>query len=123
MAKSTSLAELPSQPRAAHGESKPHKRTPRTAGRLTRRAEAVAQELAALPVKPLLIGAGIGAALLGTALAVSSKRPSSGSPFSGMNQTLTKTVLVAVARVVSGQTLRSAASSALIDVADAMKAT
>ena len=123
MAKSTSLAELPPQSRAAHGESKPNKRTPRTVERLTRRAEAVAQELAALPVKPLLIGAGIGAALLGTALAVSSKRPSSGSPFTGMNQSLTKTVLVAVARVVSGQTLRSAASSALLDVADAMKTT
>ena len=124
MAKSTSLAELPPQSRAAHSESKPHKRTPRTPSRLadlTRRAEAVAQELGALPVKPLLIGAGLGAALLGTALAVNSKRPSSASPFTGMGQTLTKTVLVAVARVVSGQTLRSAASSALLDVADAMK--
>ena len=118
MAKSTTLAELPPQSRA-HGVSKSYKRA---RGSLKRRVEVVAQELASLPVKPLLIGAGIGAALLGTALAVSSKRAGSASPFIGMNQhTLTKTMLVALARVVSGQTVRSAATSALLDVADAMK--
>jgi hypothetical protein len=116
MAKSTSIAEL--QPRAAHGENKTRKRAP---GNLVRRAQAFAEELSALPMKPLLIGAGIGAALLGSALAVSSKRPSLKSPFTGMNQTLTKTALVALARVVSGQTVRSVATSALLDVADALK--
>jgi hypothetical protein len=72
-------------------------------------------------MKPLLVGAGIGAALVGSALAVSSKRPSLGLPFAGMNQTLTKTALVALARVVSGQNARSVATSALMDVADAIK--
>ncbi len=119
MRKSTSLAELHPQPRAAPGESRSRKRA---RGSLARRAEAVAHELAALPVKPLLIGAGIGAALLGTALAMTSKRPSRGLPFSGLNQTLTKTALVALSRVVSGHTVRSVATSALLDVADAMKA-
>ncbi len=148
MAKSTSLAALHPQSRAAHAERAPAERAPaerapaerapaerapaerataqskprkRATGTLARRAQAVAKELSALPVKPLLIGAGIGAALLGTALAVSSKRPSLGSPFSALNQTLTKTALVALARVVSGQTVRSVATSALLDVADAMK--
>ncbi|HEY0462722.1 MAG TPA: hypothetical protein VGC79_00875 [Polyangiaceae bacterium] len=118
MAKSTSVAELHPEPRAAHAERKPRKRG---AGTLARRAEAVAQEFAALPMKPLLIGAGIGAALVGTVLAMSSKRPAAGSPFVGMNQTLTKTALVALARAVSGQTVRSVATSALLDVAEAMK--
>ncbi|MEI9939543.1 MAG: hypothetical protein WDO69_20170 [Pseudomonadota bacterium] len=118
MPKSTSLAELHPEPRAAHGEPKPRKRAAST---LTRRAKAIAAELSTLPMKPFLIGAGVGAALLGSALAVSSKRPSLGSPFAGMNQTLTKTALVALARVVSGQTVRSVATSALLDVADAMK--
>ncbi len=118
MAKSTSIAELHPEAPARNGESKPRKRAP---GTLARRAKAVAGELSALPMKPLLIGAGIGAALLGSALAVSSKRSSTGSPFTGMNQTLTKTVLVALARIVSGQTVRSVASSALLDVAEAMK--
>jgi len=117
MAKSTSLAELHPQARTAN-ENKTRKPAP---GALQRRAKAVAAELSTLPMKPLLIGAGIGAALLGAALAVSSKRPAGGSPFTGMNQTLTKTALVALARVVSGQTVRSAATSALLDVADAMK--
>lgn len=119
MAKSTSLAELHPRPRAS-GESKARKRVP---GALARRAEAVVSELSALPMKPLLIGVGIGAALLGSALAVSSRRTSVGSPFRGMNQTLTKTALVALARVVSGQTVRSVTTSALLDVADAMKKT
>jgi len=118
MAKSTSLAEIHPPSRAANSEGRSRKRAP---GTLARRAKAVAQELSSLPVKPLLIGAGIGAALLGSALAVSSKRPSIASPFTGMNQTLTKTALVALARVVSGQTVRSVATSALLDVADAMK--
>ena len=118
MAKSTSLAELHPRARTAPADGKPRKRTP---GSLVRRAEALAKELSALPMKPLLIGAGIGAALVGSALAVSSKRPSVGSPFSGMNQTLTKTALVALARVVSGHTVRSVATSALLDVAASMK--
>ncbi|MEI9949362.1 MAG: hypothetical protein WDO74_10365 [Pseudomonadota bacterium] len=118
MAKNTSLAELRPPTPAAHGEHKPRKRA---AGPLVRRAKAVAAEISALPVKPLLIGAGIGAALLGSALAVSSKRPSTGSPFTGMNPTLAKTALVALARVVSGQTVRSVATSALLDVANALK--
>ncbi|HEY3256146.1 MAG TPA: hypothetical protein VGJ91_19435 [Polyangiaceae bacterium] len=117
MAKSTSLAELHPQP-SAQREPKARKRTPRTFGR---RAEAAFAEVSALPVKPLLIGVGIGAALLGSVLAVSSKRTSLGSPFTGMNQTLTKTALVALARVVSGQTVRSVATSALLDIAEAFK--
>ena len=116
MGKSTSIAEL--QPRAAHGKNKTRKRAP---GTFALRAEGVAAQLSALPMKPLLIGAGIGAALLGSALAISSKRPSLLSPFTGMNQTLTKTALVALARVVSGQTVRSVATSALLDVAETLK--
>jgi hypothetical protein len=118
MAKSTSIAELHPQPRAAQGENKTRKLA---RGALERRARAVAAELSALPMRPLLIGAGIGAALLGAAFAVGSKRSSGGSPLSGMNHALTKSALVALAHVVSGQTVRSAASSALLDVAEAMK--
>lgn len=118
MAKSTSLAELHPQPRAAQEEGKPRKRS---AGRLSRQVAAAKAELSALPMKPLLIGAGIGAALLGSALVATSKRSFGGSPFNGMGQTLTKTALVALARVVSGQSVRSATTSALMDVADAMK--
>jgi len=120
MAKNTSLAELHPRARTSAAEGKPRKRAP---GILARRAEAIAKELSALPMKPLLIGAGIGAALVGSALALNSKRPSENSPFVGMNQTLTKTALVALARVVSGHTVRSVATSALLDVADAMKKT
>ena len=119
MAKRTSLAELHPRSTAPQGDRKPRKPPP---GILARRTAAVTAELSALPIRPLLIGAGIGAALLGSALAISSKRPSFSSPFSGMRQTLAKTALVALARVVSGQTMRSVATSALLDVADAMKA-
>jgi hypothetical protein len=118
MAKSTSLAGLQPHADAGRGESKPHKRAP---GTFARRTQAVVAELSTLPLKPLLIGAGIGAALLGAAVAVSSKRTGQGSPFKGMNQTLTKAALVALARVVSGQTVRTVATSALLDVAEAMK--
>ncbi len=118
MAKSTSLAELHPPSPALHGEDKPRKRA---AGTLRHRAKAVAAGLSGLPMKPLLIGAGIGAALFGSALAVGSQRPSTGSPFTGMNPTLAKTALVALARVVSGQTVRSVATSALLDVANALK--
>lgn len=117
MVKSTSVAELHAPSPTGHGESKPRKPASTS---LARRAKAVAGELSGLPVKPLVIGAGIGAALLGSALAMSSKRRA-GSPFTGMNQMLTRTALVAVARVVSGQTVRSVAASALLDVASAMK--
>ena len=118
MAKSTSIAELHAQSPSGHGESKARKPASAT---LARRAKAVANELSGLPVKPLVIGAGIGAALLGSALALSSRRRAAGSPLTGMNQMLTRTALVAVARVVSGQTVRSVAASALLDVASAMK--
>jgi hypothetical protein len=118
MAKSSSLAELRPESRGTRNEPKPRMRA---AGTLQRRANAVAAELAALPLKPLLIGASIGATLLGAGWAMSSRRPSLGSPFKGMDQTLTKTALVALARVVSGQTVRSVATSALLDVADSMK--
>ncbi|HKO50373.1 MAG TPA: hypothetical protein VJV79_21770 [Polyangiaceae bacterium] len=118
MAKTTSLAELQPSRAGEPGERKRRKATP---GILARRATAAADELSALPMKPLLIGAGIGAALLGSALAVSSRRPLKASPFAGMSQALTKTALIALARVVSGQTVRSVATSALLDVADAMK--
>lgn len=119
MKESTSLADLQRRPGAG---DRPSKRSVRAPATLERRAKVVAAELAKLPLKPLLIGAGIGAAVLGTVWAVSSKRTLLASPFSGMNQTLTKTGLIAVARVVSGQTVRSVASSALLEVADAMKA-
>jgi len=117
MAKSTSLAELQSPSRPTHGEGKPRRRP----GNLVRRVEGAGKELSTLPMKPLLIGAGIGAALLGAVLSASAKRSASPSPFRGMNPTLTKTALVALARVVSGQTVRSVATSALLDVADALK--
>jgi len=91
-----------------------------------RRLEEVKKELSALPVKPMLVGAGIGAALLGAALSLSSKRQSTtlplvGLPLVGLNRTLTKTALVALARVVSGQNVRSVTTSALLDVADALE--
>jgi hypothetical protein len=121
MAKTTSLAEL--QSRGAHGDARSRRRA---SGTLARRLEEVKQELSALPMKPVLVGAGIGAALLGAALSLSSKRRSTtlplvGLPLVGLNRTLTKTALVALARVVSGQTVRSATTSALLDVADALK--
>ena len=118
MAKSTSLAELQPHARAGREDVRPRKRA---AGTLKDRAKGVANQLSTLPLKPFLIGAGIGAALLGSALAVSSKRSFSGSGLSRMHPTLTKTALIALARVVSGQTVRSVATSALLDVADAMK--
>ena len=79
-------------------------------------------------VKPLLIGVGIGAALVGTAVVMRSKsdRIASISPFHGPNSALagalTKTALFALARVVSGQTVRAVATRALLEVADAWKA-
>lgn len=124
MAKSSSLAEIHPQTRPLHGEGKTPRENKqqrkRVAATLARRVEFVGRELAALPVKPLLIGAGVGAAVVGVALSVSSKQRAS-SPFRGMNHALTKTALVALARVVSGQTMRSVATSALLDVADAVK--
>ena len=118
MAKSSSLGELQPAQRAGRTEGKPRKRTPSA---LERRAKAVVAELSELPIKPFLIGAGIGAALFGSAVAVGSKRRGVGAPFMGLNETLTKTALIAVARVVSGQGVRSVATSALLDVAEAMK--
>lgn|SRR5690349_6316758 len=120
MAKSSPVAEIRSSSlhgagRVAHRESKAPRR-----GTLSYRVEAARKEFSALPMKPLLIGAGIGAALLGAALSVTAKRPKA-SPFNGMDRALTKTALVALARVVSGQTVRSVASSALLDVAGALK--
>ena len=119
MAKSTSIAELHAEAPVRHGESKPRKPASAT---WARQAKTVTDELSGLPAKPLLIGAGIGVALLGSAWAVSSRgRLPAGSPFTGMNRTLTRTALVALARVVSGQTVRSVAASALLDVASALK--
>jgi hypothetical protein len=115
MAKSISVAEL--RPRVAHGEKRSRRRPSES---LVRRLEQVGNEISALPVKPLLIGAGIGAALLGAVLTLNSKRQSTTFPF-GLNQTLTKTALVALARVASGQTVRSVTTSALLDVAEALK--
>jgi hypothetical protein len=123
MSKSSSLAEVRPNGNALQGEGKAVHREakPRRRGTLAYRVEAVGKELSALPMKPLLIGAGIGAALFGVALAVGSKRRVSASPLSGMERALTKTALVALGRVVSGQTVRTVTSSALLDVADAMK--
>jgi hypothetical protein len=122
MSKSSSLAEVSAQSSGLRGERKPLHREvkPRRRGTLANRVEAVGRELSALPMKPLLIGAGIGAALV-AALTASSNRRAHGSPLSGMNRALTKTALVALARVVSGQTVRTVASSALLDVSDALK--
>lgn len=116
MAKGTSLAEVHSA-RVSHAQGKSRKRI---SGPLARRAERLNKEISALPVTPLLIGAGLGAALLGAALAVTSKRRAA-SPLNVLNPALTKAALVAVARVVSGQTMRSVATSALLDVAEAVK--
>jgi hypothetical protein len=79
-------------------------------------------------MKPLLIGVGIGAALVGTAMAMRSKGDREGgiSPFHGPNSALagalTKTALFAVARAMSGETLRTVATRALLEVAEAWKA-
>ncbi|HYQ45424.1 MAG TPA: hypothetical protein VER11_25735 [Polyangiaceae bacterium] len=116
MSKGNSLAEVGS-PRALPAEGKSRKRAP---GALARRSAGSNQGLSALPVTPLLIGAGIGVALLGAALAVTSRRRSA-SPLNAANPALTKAALVAVARVVSGHTVRSVAASALLDVAEAVK--
>lgn len=124
MSKSSSLAEVPTPSSALRGDRKPVHRDPKPRRRRTTLADrigAVGQELSALPMKPLLIGAGIGAALLGAAVAASSKRSANLSALGGMERALTKTALVALARVVSGQTVRSVASSALLDVADTLK--
>jgi len=122
MAKSSPLAEIHSSTHTLRGEGKAVHREakPRKRGSLSYRVEAARKELATLPAKQLLIGAGIGVALLGAALSVTARRAKS-APFAGMERALTKTALVALARVVSGQTVRSVASSALIDVADALK--
>jgi len=79
------------------------------------------------PVKPLLIGVGIGAALVGTAMALRSRADREGlSPFHGPNSALagalTKTALLAVARAMSGETIRTVATRALLEVAEAWKA-
>lgn len=123
MAKSRLLAEVPAPASALRSPTKPVHREAKARRRVTllNRVEAVGRDLAGLPMKPLLIGAGIGAALFGAALAASSKRTASGSPFIGLDRTLTKTALVALAQVVSGQTVRTVASSALLDVAEALK--
>jgi hypothetical protein len=123
MPKSSSLAEVSTQSTALRGERKPVHREakPRRRGLMANRVQAVAAELSRLPMKPLLIGAGIGAALLGAAMAASSKRREGALPLSGVDRALTKTALVALARVVSGQTVRSVTSSALLDVADSLK--
>ena len=79
-------------------------------------------------MKPLLIGVGIGAALVGTAMAVRSRGDREGaiSPFHGKNAALagalTKTALLAVARAMSGEAVRSVATRALLEVAEAWKA-
>jgi len=79
-------------------------------------------------MKPLLIGVGIGAALVGTAMAVRSRGARDGgvSPFHGPNAALagalTKTALLAVARAMSGEAIRTVATRALLEVAEAWKA-
>jgi hypothetical protein len=76
-------------------------------------------------MKPLLVGIGIGAALMGTALALRSKKGGI-ALFSGEHAalagSLTKTALLAVAGVVGGQPVRTVATQALLDVANAFKA-
>jgi len=79
-------------------------------------------------VKPLLIGVGIGATLMGAAVVLHSRSEKSAqlSPFHGPNSALatalTKSALFALARMVSGQTVRSVATRALLEVAEAWKA-
>lgn len=111
MTKSNALIEA--RPRKAARQSLPY------------RARAALDKHGDLPVKPLLVGVGIGAALLGTALAARSKRNPLAGVLAGANpalsSALTRTALVAIARVVGGQTVRSVASSALLEVANALK--
>jgi len=79
-------------------------------------------------VKPLLIGVGIGATLMGAAVVLHSRSEKSTqlSPFHGPNSALatalTKSALFALARMVSGQTVRAVATRALLEVAEAWKA-
>ena len=111
MPKSTALSDV----------RKPNKKP--TAS-LTQRAQAVLAEAGNPALKPLLIGIGVGAALVGTAFAVRSKRGAMALPFAAnpeLGAALTRTALTALARVVSGQTARSAASSALLEAANALK--
>ena len=89
------------------------------------RASAVLAQSATWPVKPLLIGMGIGAALFGTAMAARGRRGPLHLPFSApspeVTSALTRSALVALARVVGGQNVRSVATSVLLEVADALK--
>ena len=88
--------------------------------------DTISGEHAGASFKPLLIGVGIGAALVGTAVVLRSKSEKGVSPFHGPNAALagalTKAALLAVARVVSGDTVRSVATRALLEVAEAWKA-
>jgi hypothetical protein len=75
-----------------------------------------------------LIGVGIGATLMGAAVVLRSRSDKSAqlSPFHGRNSALatalTKSALFALARMVSGQTVRAVATRALLEVAEAWKA-
>jgi hypothetical protein len=100
---------------------------PRAVERGATPLKAAVAELRAVPVKPLLIGVGIGAALMGTAVAVRSKSDKAGGLLrfhaanSALAGALTKTALFALARVVAGQTVRTVATRALLEVAEAWK--
>lgn len=91
---------------------------------LAHRAQAVLVDVGSPALKPLLIGMGVGAALVGTAFAVRSKHSPLGRSFTAnpeLGSALTRTALIALARMVSGQTARSVASSALLEVARVLK--
>jgi hypothetical protein len=76
-------------------------------------------------LKPLLLGVGIGAALAGVALLLRPKHEKGGLTLGGPNAELagklTKSALLAFARVVSGDSLRSAATRALVEAAETWK--
>ncbi|HEY4107147.1 MAG TPA: hypothetical protein VGM44_24780 [Polyangiaceae bacterium] len=138
MEKRTSSEHSPDSRTAARAPKDPKRRarTARTARRnaANGRSETLATQSDissaldqnATALKPLLLGVGIGAALVGTAMLLRPKHEKGGLPFHGPNAelagALTKSALLAVARVVSGDSVRSAATRALLDIAEAWKA-
>jgi len=129
MAKNATATALSSDSGSPTHAGKARKPRPlRAQGAALPRAQSGVSESQLSGVKPLLIGVGIGATLMGAAVVLHSRSEKSTqlSPFHGPNSALatalTKSALFALARMVSGQTVRAVATRALLEVAEAWKA-
>ena len=129
MAKTATANDLSSDPGSPTQASKARKPRPlRAPAAALPPAPSSTNDSQLSAVKPLLIGVGIGATLMGAAVVLRSRSEKSAhlSPFHGPNSALasalTKSALFALARMVSGQTVRSVATRALLEVAEAWKA-